>query len=374
MKTEQKGLIGHFSVIKDPRMERTQKHKLIDIFVIVICGIISGYETWVDIGEWASLNETWLKKYLKLEHGTPSHDTLGRVFSMLDPDIFKTQFIHWVQEIRVMTKGQVISIDGKTVRRSLDRERGAKPIHLVNAWCKENQLLLGQEKVETKSNEITAIPKLLDILDVKGCIVTLDAMGCQTDIAKKIVDKEADYVLAVKKNHKGLLEDITPYFKEANIGDHSDEYDWYQTIEKNHGRIEKRTYCSFSNLDWLKNRHFWKNLKSITQVISERTLNDKTTQETRYFISSLSPNAKKIGGAIRAHWGVENSCHWVLDVTFNEDQARARMGYSAENLSLLRKSALNLLKQEKSLAKKSIRVKRLHASQNKDYLAAVLGI
>lgn len=374
MTVEQKGLIGHFSVIKDPRMERTQKHKLIDIFVIVICGIISGYETWVDIGEWASLNKEWLKKYLELPNGTPSHDTLGRVFSMLDPDIFKDQFIKWVQEIRTITKGQVVSIDGKTVRRSLNRESSNKPIHLVNAWCNENQLLLAQEKVDTKSNEITAIPKLLDILDIKGCIITLDAMGCQTDIAKKIVSNKADYVLAVKNNHKGLLDDITPYFKNINMTDSPDDYDWYQTIEKDHGRFEKRTYCTFSDLDWLKNKHPWVNLKSITQVISERTLNHKTSTETRYFISSLSPSAKKIGFAIRSHWGVENACHWVLDVTFNEDQARARLGHSAENLSLLRKSALNLLKQEKSLAKKSLRVKRLHASQNNDYLATVLGI
>jgi predicted transposase YbfD/YdcC len=375
IKSSPKGLIGHFLVIKDPRKERTKKHKLIDIFVIAICGIISGFETWVDIEEWAILNEKWLKKYLELSNGIPSHDTLGRVFSMINPKIFKKQFLKWVQEIREITDGQVISIDGKTVRRSFDKEKGNKAIHLVNAWCNENQLFLAQEKVYEKSNEITAIPKLLDILDVNGCIITMDAMGYQREIAKKIIEKKADYVLAIKQNQKVFFEDITPYFEDVDIKQHTTKnYDWYQTIEKDHGRIEKRTYCSFSNITWLKNKHSWIGLNSITQVISERTIRNQTSKETRYFISSLPASAKKIGHAIRSHWGIENACHWVLDVTFNEDQSRVRIGHAAENLSLLRKTALNLLKQEKSLSKKSLRIKRLHASQDKNYLAKVMGI
>jgi predicted transposase YbfD/YdcC len=370
-KQEAQGLIGHFSIIKDPRKERTKKHKLIDIFVIVICGMISGFETWVDIEEWAKLNEAWLKQYLELANGIPSHDTLGRVFSLINPKIFQEQFLKWVKEIKEITAGQIISIDGKTVRRSMDQNKGKKAIHLVNAWCHENQLLLAQEKVSEKSNEITAIPKLLDILDVKGCIVTVDAMGCQKEIAKKITDNGSDYVFGLKGNQSGLLENVKPYFEDINKN--SKNYDWYQTIEKDHGRIEKRSYCTFSDVSWLQIHHKWPGLASVTQVISERTMNNKTTTEKRYYLSSLSNCAKKIGYAIRAHWSVENSCHWVLDVTFNEDQARSRLGHAAENLSLLRKTALNLLKQEQSLSNKSIRLKRLNASQDKNYLAKVIG-
>ncbi len=374
MNIHKKGLIGHFSVIKDPRLERTKKHKLIDIFVITICGIICGVETWAEIEEWAQLSEEWLKKYLDLAYGIPSHDTFGRVFSLLEPEVFKRQFIEWVKEVSKATEGRVVSIDGKTVRRSFDHGKGKKAIHLVNAWCQENQLLLAQEKVSEKSNEITAIPKLLEILDLKGCIVTIDAMGCQTEIASKIIAKKADYVLTVKKNQKALYADITPYFEGLNLEKPKDHYDWYQTLEKDHGRIEKRTYCTFSNIQWLKDKHSWPGLASITQVVSERTLHNRSSKEIRYYVSSLAVPAKKIGHAIRSHWGIENSCHWVLDVTFNEDCSRVRTGHAPENLSLLRKTAINLLKQESSLAKKSIRLKRLNASKNSDYLARVIGI
>jgi predicted transposase YbfD/YdcC len=337
--------------------------------------MICGCDSWVEIEEFGKAKKEWLKGYLELSDGIPSHDTFGRVFSLIKPEEFKACFLGWVQEVSRKTEGEIIAIDGKTIRGSQDRINGKKAIHMVSAWAVENQLVLGQQAVDAKSNEITAIPELLKILEIKNCIVTIDAMGCQKEIAEKIVESGADYVLAIKGNKGQFYDDVTRYFepiKAMKKDDEKEGYDHYETLEKDHGRIEKRSYWAFSNIAWLAKKYPYKKLSSIGMVKSERTLNGVTSIEFRYYISSTASGAKELARAIRSHWGIENQLHWVLDVVFREDYSRVRKDNAPQNLASLRHIALNLIKQETSGKKKSIQVKRKSCGWDNAYLAKVL--
>lgn len=367
----------HFALLDDPRISLKTSHKLIDIVIIAICAVICGADTWTQIEEFGKSRLEWFKGFLQLPNGIPSHDTFGRVFSLLSAKLFQACFQEWINDVFKITAGQVIPIDGKTVRRSHHKKSNKAAIHMVHAWAAANGLLLGQIKTEEKSNEITAIPELLDLLDIKGCIVTIDAMGTQRNIAENIIKKEANYILAVKGNQEKLQEAVENTFDAALENHfHDMKYSKHQTIDQKHGREEIRTCYVLPILYLLSCKEFkkkWRGLKSIILIISERTIDGKTTIEKRLYISSLKTSAKKILSAIRQHWSVENSLHWSLDVTFKEDQSRVRIGEAAENFSLLRKIALMCLKQETSL-KGGIQTKRLRSGWDMQYLLKVLGI
>lgn len=370
-------LTEHFALLEDPRAEHLTDHKLIDIIMIAICAVICGAETWTDIELFGNERFDWLRQFLELENGIPSHDTFGRVFAGIDTEQFQVCFASWVQAVFHATKGQVIAVDGKQARRSHDRTNGKHAIHVISAWATANHLVLGQRKVDEKSNEITAIPELLRLLDVSGCIVTIDAIGCQTEIAEQIIDQEADYVLTVKENQGHLYEDIDLFFQLAHQNDFQKiNYTFDRTVNKGHGRIETRQCWAISgedSLQFLRDHEQWKGLRTIAKVNSQRQVKSKITIETRYYISSLPNDAKKILQAARSHWGVENSLHWVLDVAMGEDDSRIRKDNAPENMAALRRIALNLLKQEKTL-KRGIQGKRLKAALSPDYLLKVLTV
>ena len=367
----------NFAPLEDPRILLKTAHKLIDIIIIAICAVICGADTWAQIEEFGKTRVEWFESFLELPNGIPSHDTFGRIFSLISAKLFKACFQQWINEVFQITAGQVIPIDEKTARRSHNKRSNKAAIHMVHAWAATNGLLLGQVKTEEKSNEITAIPELLKLLEIKGCIVTIDAMGTQRNIAEEIIEKEADYILAVKGNQPTLKKSIKNTF-EAALENNFDnmEHSEHQTIEKNHGREKVHTCYVLPILYLLSSEEFkkkWKGLKSIVLIISERTIDEKKTIEHRFYISSLRPNAKKILSAIRQHWSVENSLHWSLDVAFKEDQSRVRIGEASENFSLLRKIALMCLKQETSL-KGGIQTKRLRSGWDLQYLLKVLSV
>lgn len=366
------GLLEHFSMIPDPRSERKRKHLLMDILTISIGAVICGAEGWVDIYDFGVENEQWLRSYLQLPHGIPSHDTFARVFSILDSETLEKVFIQWTAALQKVTQGQIVAIDGKTLRGSFDKVLGKRGIHLVSAWVVESQIVLGQLKVDEKSNEITAVPKLLDLLNIKGSVVTMDAMGCQTDHTEKIIAKQADYLLSLKGNQGDLHKEVNHYFESLSNEDRKNlSHDFFETTEKGHGRIEIRKYWQTNDIDWIVDKEKWKGLKTVGMVEATRILGDKESAEKRYFISSLSLNSEKFAGAVRGHWGIENSLHWSLDVGMGEDLSRIRMKNAAENFGVLRRVCLNLLKKEKS-RKRGLKGKSKIASWNKNYLLQVL--
>ena len=364
-------LLDHVSLIEDPRVTGRCNHLLVDIITIAITSILCGADDWNSIERFGQIKEKWFSRFLQLPDGIPSHDTFRRVFAQLDPSAFQECFIGWVRDVAGTIEG-VIAIDGKTVRRSHDRNRGKKAIHMVSAWAAENSLVLGQVKTDEKSNEITAIPELLRLLDINGCIVTIDAMGCQKAIAKQIVDQGGDYLLALKGNQSGLLEAVETVFEQADrtgYKDYSSDYD--ETSERSRNRLETRRHWTIQCEGLFEHSNLWSALNIIGMVECERTVNGDTTIEHRYYIGSIENDARLFGSAIRDHWGIENKLHWRLDMGFREDESRIRKGHSAENFSVMRHFAINLLKQDKRI-KLGVKNKRLSAGWDDDYRTSLL--
>ena len=366
---------NHFTRLEDPRIERSKLHLLLDIVVIAICAVICGADNWVDVENFGKAKRKWLQTFLELPNGIPSHDTFCRVFARINPEQFQSCFLSWIQAVSVVTAGQVIPIDGKKLRRSHDRTLGKAAIHMVSAWASANRLVLGQIKVDDKSNEITAIPELLRVLEIADCIVTIDAIGCQKEIASQIVRQGADYVLALKENQGRLYQDVTGFFQYAEqIGFRKIESDYHRTVSKGHGRIEIRQCWTISDPEYISTLcdvEDWSKLKSIVKVTAERRVGDKTSLQERYFIASLDGEAEQALYAVRTHWEIENCVHWVLDIAFREDESRIRKGDGAQNMAVLRHIALNLIKQEKT-AKCGVKAKRLKAAWDENYLLKVL--
>lgn len=368
---QEKPIETFFKSIEDHR-RHNKLHKLIDVIIIAICGVVAGADTYEQIENFGKKRKKWLSRFLELPHGIPSHDTFGRIFERMDPGEFQNSFKRWIEYVSEQTKDQVVAIDGKTLRRSHNKSDDKKAIHMVSAWASSNQVVLGQLKTDEKSNEITAIPQLLRLLDISGCIITIDAMGTQKKVAKTIIDKGGDYVLAVKENHKALYDDTALFFKQMEqMKEDGYEFDEYTSIDSGHGRIETRKYVTISDIKWLHGRENWPGLKSLGMVESTREINGEKSCETRYYISSLENDAKKFGNAVRSHWGIENSLHWVLDIAFREDESRIRKGSAPENFAAIRHIALNLLRQNKTF-KGSVKTKRLNAAMDIDYLEAVV--
>jgi predicted transposase YbfD/YdcC len=364
-----------FAAVHDPRREHNRLYLLWDMLAITICAVVSGADSWVDVATYGEGKLAWLQTFLELPNGIPSHDTFGRVFALLDPKALQEGFRRWMEALVEVTAGRVIAVDGKTLRRSFDTADGRGPLHLVSAWAAANHLLLGQQAVDSKSNEITAIPELLKILDLAGAIVTIDAMGCQKTIAAQIVAAGADYVLALKDNQETLHAEVQELFTQGLENDFAGmEHHYYRTVDKNHGRVETRHYYVVPVPEELAERHAgWQGLRSLGMVFSERQVGQaEPTCETRFFINSLPPRVKTFAQAVRSHWGIENSLHWVLDISFREDESRLRKDHGPENLALLRRLAASLL-QQGDRAKVGVACKRKHAGWDNDYLLEVLG-
>lgn len=365
-----------FAEVADPRREHLRLHSLWDMIAITICAVVSGADTWVDVEKYGRRKFDWLQTFLELANGIPSHDTFDRVFRLLIPEGLQQGFQRWMIALVEASEGRLVAIDGKTLRHSFDRPDGRGPLHLVSAWASANNVVLGQRAVDSKSNEITAIPELLKILELKGAIVTIDAMGCQKEIAAQIKAADADYVLAVKDNQETLHHDIRQAFYDGFESEFANvEHHYYRTYEENHGRREKREYHSISVPAWFAEKHeAWVGLRSLGMVIRERQVGEAApTHEVVYYINSLRPKVKKFARAVRGHWGIENSLHWVLDIAFREDEHRLRKDHGPENLALLRRLAVSLLQNEKT-EKCGIACKRKQAGWDDDYLLKVLGV
>jgi predicted transposase YbfD/YdcC len=352
------GFLSHFDALEDPRIDRKKLYPLTEVLFVVICASICGAQSWRDFVTFGEEKLDYLRRFLPFENGIPSKNTYARVFSILNPDEFKKCFISWIQSFQ-QALGNLIAIDGKTLRKSFDKANQQSAIHMVSAFAATSKLVLGQQKVDDKSNEITAIPKLLELLALEGMIVSIDAMGTQKEIANQIIDKKANYVLALKDNHSTLHDDIRLFLK-AEIGKTKDSKitDSYEEIDKGHGRIEHRMCYVSDQIHWLEQRKQWRDLKTVIMVESRVSVGEQTTTEQRYFISSLAANAKQIAEAIRSHWAVENSLHWVLDVTLREDDSRVRKDHAPENMAMVRHIILNMLQNTKRKFK-DMSIKRL---------------
>ena len=369
----------HFATLPDPRRDHTKQHQLLDIITIALCAVLCGADDWVAVVTFGTSKKTWLQTFLALPGGIPSHDTFGRVFALLDPEELRRCFLSWVEAVAGAPGEQVVAIDGKTLRGSHDRQRGKSGLHLVSAWATESNLVLAQEAVEAKSNEITAIPALLKLLSLEGATVTIDAMGCQTAIAAQVVEQRADYVLALKDNHPALHERVRQTFADADAATGSPtlllaDLAPHDTTDKNHGRVERRRCRVIGDPDYLAfidPDHRWANLNSVICITSTRQVGDTTTTEDRHYLSSLPPDAAKLAHIIRSHWGIENRLHWVLDVAFHEDASRIRVGHAPQNLAVIRHLALNLLRQDTS-SRASISAKRFRAALDDTYLCSLL--
>jgi predicted transposase YbfD/YdcC len=362
----------HFAQLSDPRMLRKTHHKLVDIIVITLCAVIAGADDWVEIAAFGKAKEQWFKTFLELPGGIPSHDTFGRVFSLINPEEFGKCFVSWIRSAFPLGESDVVAIDGKTARRSHDRINGKSAIHVVSAWAVRNRLILGQVKTDDKSNEINAIPELLKTLDIKGCVVTTDAMGCQKEIVRQIVDQGADYVLSLKGNQGNLHKEVELFFQDAKKDGYKDvTRETHTTVDGGHGRVETRTYTVTADVDWFEEKSKWKKLTTFGMVESTREIGDQTTHETRYYISSLPCDAKRFAEAARDHWGVENSLHWCLDISFGEDDSRVRSGHAPANLAIIRRFALSLIKQDPQ-RKIGVKASRKRAGWGNDYLLHLL--
>lgn len=368
---EPKNLIDYFEIIPDPRVDRTLKHDLPDVLFIALCAVICGAEHWTHIEEYGKANEQWLRQILHLPNGIPSHDTFGRIFALLDPEALEQALMAFVRDFAGESSGKHVAMDGKTLRRSFDRAAEKNAIHMVTAWVYENHTSFGQIKVDEKSNEITAIPQLLDLLDLKNSTVTIDAMGCQTAIAQKIVDAGADYILALKGNQGTLHEEVAEFFDDALVRGFEAQLECYHDIDKGHGRIEERTLWLSREVDWLRDYGKWAGLNTIIAVQTKRTVNGNTSTERRHFIASGHKSAKDTAQLIRQHWSIENNLHWILDVVFGEDLCRIRKGNAAENMSRIRRVALSILKKDMT-AKVGIQGRRLKAAWDHKYLIRLL--
>ncbi len=376
-------LIEHLSILTDPRVNRTRDHELIDILVLAICALLCRAETFSDLEDFGKAKEAWFKTFLSLPNGIPSHDTFNRVFQALDPKQFQEAFLNWTQSVRRAVPDEIVAMDGKALRRALTQ--GKNPRYIVSAWAEDNGLVLGQLKVDEKTNEITAVPQLLRALELSGCIVTLDAMGCQKNIAKEIKEADAEYVLALKGNQETVHHEAKAFLDETI----AEAKTWRPAgvpssgaaarlatktvVEKDHGRLETREYFQSAELGWFADKEQWEGLQSVGMVQATREIHGKSSTQRRYYLSSLPLDIERFARAVRGHWGIENKVHWVMDVRFGEDQSRARQGHAAENLATLRRLALNLLKSEKT-KKRGIRGKQNNASWDHAYLLRLLGI
>ena len=369
-------IVAHFRELEDPRVSPATRHELLDIVTIALCAVICGADTWVEVEAFGRAKAAWLRTFLALPHGIPSHDTFGRVFAALDPDQFECGFRSWVAAVVELSAGTVVAVDGKTVRRSHDAARGKDALVLVSAWAEANRMVLGQVAVEAGSNEIPTIPAVLEQLALAGSIVTVDAIGCQTAIATQIVTQEADYVLALKENQPALAAAVAIVFRDGcAAGFAPGTHDHQRTVEKNHGRIERREIWAVDDpalIAYLDPQQRWPRLRSVAMVVAERRSGEETSRETRYYLSSLPGDAALVGHAVRGHWGIENRLHWVLDIAFREDESRVRQGKADQNLAVLRRLALNLLRQEPT-AKMGTKAKRLKAGWDDSYLLKILG-
>ena len=375
-------LVESFKALHDPRVNRTKDHELVDVMVIALCSMLCGAETFNDMEDFGNSKQEWFGTFLSLRNGIPSHDTFNRVFAALDPKQFLDCFVLWTQGLRQCLQQEIVAVDGKALRRASNKGQNIK--YVVSAWAEGNGLVLGQLKVGDKSNEITAVPELLRVLELSGCIVTVDAMGCQKKIAKEIIEADAHYVLALKGNQERVHQEVKDFLDAtiqeaqatrlpgAKLSKAAANLAYVETVEKDHGRFERRRYYQSDQLGWFADKDKWEGLGSVGMVESTREVDGKTTVERRYFLSSLLLAVEEFARAVRGHWGVENKLHWVLDVCFGEDQSRARAGYAAENLATLRRMGLNLLRQEKS-KRRGIKGKRLNAGWDQAYLLKVLG-
>lgn len=364
----------HFQTLEDPRTQDNLKHNLIDILLITICAVICGANNWYAIETYGHSKLDWLKTFLELPHGIPSHDTFSRLFARINPEQLQSSFLNWIQELHSLTPGELLNFDGKNLRGAKEKGLGKSFIHLVTVWSSDYHLVLGQSKVEQKSNEITAIPKLLKLLTLKNCLITIDAMGCQKEIAQTIMEEKADYVLALKGNHGNLYEDVKGLFKYARQQKFKDiDYQYHETINQGHGREEIRRFWTMENTEYLIGGEEWKGLKSIGMVESECLRGGQIYREQRFYLLSIPSDALRFAKAVRGHWSIENNLHWVLDVGFNEDRCRGTQGYSAENLAVIRHIAVNLLSQERSV-KLGTMNKRLKAGWDNRYLQKVLQV